>query len=156
MARIIDHARSSKLMVIDITYGSERYIFNLANELKIDEVTVNRELKNQPTSYSFICMLHEKLIHRFELLENLVEKRYNQLYVKYKSDTRTTYYTENGKFPSDDLCKAMCIKNKDYQNLIKKMLTIKNQRDIIKTAVRGFEQRSFLIQTLSANIRKQS
>lgn len=155
MGNLNSYAKSSKLMDISFTLDEKRYSFNLASELKIDSVTLNTELKKQPTHYAFLSMVFERVNILVEELESSLEKRYNQLYVEFKTDTSTTYYQKAKKLPSDDLCKSLVLSDKRYTILKRKLIFTKQQRNILKTAVKSFEQRAFLIQTLSANNRKQ-
>lgn len=55
---------------------------------------------------------------------------------------------------ANDLAEAMVTKSKEYQDKYKEFLSVSADVDILEVCVRAFEQRSMLMQTVSANIRR--
>jgi len=150
MKRIKEYASSSSLMDVKISYGSETFEFNLFKELVVDENKINQEIKDQPSAYAFLSMLHKKLFRISKDKKAQMEKSYARAYMKYKSqldpDTNRLYSKESAK--------EMATKNPEFNMAIKIYHQAEENYGIIDSCVKSFEQRASLIQTLSANIRK--
>ena len=137
-------------MNITISYGTETFDFNLFKELVIDENKIDSEIKEQPSAYAFLGMLHKKLIRVMKDKEKEAEKKYWALFLLYKSQTDSA----TGKPFSNDVAEAKATKNSEYQEKLQAYFDAELNCNIIETCVKSFEQRYSLIQTLSANIRK--
>jgi hypothetical protein len=138
-------------MDVSIRYGEEKFKFNLFEELIINENKINTELKEQPSSYGFISMLQKKLIRRMKDKEREKDKTYGRLYLKYKGELAE----ETGRYTSDEVAKQKAIVNPEYQKSLEDLFMAEEEVGIITSCVRAFEQRSDLIQTISANLRKE-
>ena len=142
-------AENSDIMDIDITYRNKRYKFNLAEELKIKEGKMGDKLKQHATSYSFLTQLLTHLETQVEDLERQVKKIYDLQYIKAKKAPAV------GRVMSDDLCKATAGASVKYQDKIKALIKAKHAKGVIGKAVRAYEARKDLMQTLSANARNE-
>lgn len=151
MGLLSKYAESSDLMNIDITYAGKRYRFNLFTELQIKERNINSALKSHASSYSFLTQLNNELIYEYERLEEVKTKTYNQMYKRFKEEKSPT----TGRVYSDDMAKAMALSSKTYQKAVHQMLLMKKHKGTLDRCVKAFETRAFLIQTLSANVRKE-
>lgn len=144
--------KNSSLMEVKVKYNDETFRFNLNDELSINIDKINSELTEQPSYYSFLTLLQSKLIVFKEDCEREVDKiyakKYSRLCEKINPNTNRIY--------SDKLAKELAIASEEYQKAFKKMLSAKNDVGIIQACVKGFDQRFSLIQTLSANLRKES
>lgn len=150
MKKLNKYAEKSELMAVSITYGSEKFSFNLFSELVVDENKINYEAKVQPSAYAFLGMLHKKLIRRAKDKEREMDKTYATMYIKFKEkiDERT------GRPTANELAKERAIASSRYQTSWKEYIEANHDANIIGVCVSSFEQRKDLIQTLSANIRK--
>lgn len=151
MGRLNKIAEKSELMNIDITYNGKRYRFNLYEELQVKENKINTELRSHASSYSFLTQLRSYLIDEYDKLEAAKTRTYNQLYKRYKNEKSSLTNRPN----SDDLAKSLAESSKIYKEAIHNMLRAKLSKNILDNACKAFESRAFLIQTLSANIRKE-
>lgn len=151
MGTLAKYSAESPLMLIDITYAGKRYRFNLYTELQVKELNLNKVIKSHASSYSFLTQLNNELIYQYELLEKNVERTYSKMYAEYKEKKSPT----TGRPYSDDMCKAKVLASKAYKKVIVEMLTIKKHKGTLDRCVKAFETRAFLIQTLSANVRKE-
>jgi hypothetical protein len=151
MGKLNKYASESSLMVIDITYKGKRYKFNLYEETRINERRLNQELKTHASSYSFLTMLNNKIIYEFDLLEKDVERTSSKLYVFYKNQISD----QTNKPYSDDMCKAKVLSSDTYKKKLHEMLLMKRNKSDLASAIRAFETRKDLMQTLSANVRKE-
>jgi len=148
-SKIRKYAESSSLMNISISYGDEEFSFNLFNELVVNENIINKEIKEQPSSHAFLAMLLTKLTRIEADSKKEMENAFSKMYIFYKNELDT-----NTNRPiSNDLAKEKTINSKKYQVAVSRYNTAKENRGIIETCVKAFEERGSLIQTLSANIR---
>jgi len=151
MKKLTKYAQKSKLMDISIKLGDESFRFNLYEELIVNENIINKEIESHSTIAGFLSTLYIKLDRRRADLEVEMERIYHRLFVKAKGEI-----TNSGRPPSDDLAKSMVIANKKYQLIQARFLDAKEHAQILKACVNRFEERAYLIQTLSANIRKSN
>ena len=151
-SKLATYAATSDLMRINVTWGKETFKFNLYEELKIDEEQITKEAMEHPNSYAFLNMLLKKLILKVDESKAMMEKTWAKEYARYKQkinpDTQRPY--------NDDLAKAKA----DTSPLVKtrrmEYYSYKNDANILEVAVKAFENRGSLIQTISANIRNDN
>lgn len=139
-------------MDISVTYGEEKIVFNLKEELRIDENIINNELKNQPSSYAFIAMLHKKLVRKSVDSEKKTDRAFAKAFIKNK----TSVDESTGRVMSKEVAKEKAELDPVYIKLQKQSSQCKEDADIVYVAVRSFEQRQSLIQTISANLRREN
>lgn len=151
MKKLEKYINKSPLMYIRIRYGTEIFKFNLYEELIINENKINTELKEQPSYYGFVGMLLIKLQRSKDDIEAELNNTEARLYIKYKTEINSNTNRENPK----DLAEALVINHKDYQDTLLKFHKLKESVGIIKQCLLAFEQRSNLLQSLSANRRKE-
>lgn len=147
---LIRYAEKSDLMNIMIVHGDETFRFNLNEEVIVNENRINSEIKEQPSAYAFLGMLHKKLIRKAKDKERTMKKIYAVMYIKFKGeiDEQTNRPTAN------ELAKEKAIASPRYQRSVKEYIRVQHESEVLEVCVLSFEQRSSLIQTLSANIRK--
>lgn len=150
MRKLHKYSQKSELMNIRIKLGPELFRFNLYEELKVDENIINDEIGSQPTIQAFLGTLQTKLERIKSDKEAEMEKIYAELFVNFKGSIEDSTHRP----PSDDLAKQKVIKSKKYQEAISNFNQAKENYNTIKNCMESFSQRGFLIQTLSANIRK--
>ena len=149
-SKLRGYAKTKALMDINIKYGDESFSFNLFEELQINESLIMRELKNNPSSYGFLTMLHKKLIRKKKDTELEKDKLYASLHIKAKQNTELF-----GKVPTKEDISQMVENTKSYQIMRADHIKVVHDCDIIEACVRAFEQRASLLQTISANLRKE-
>jgi hypothetical protein len=140
---------SSPLNVLHIVYGEEVVSFNLAEEARIDENKIEDEIKNQPSNYAFVSMLHKKMMAEFERLKQRRKAMYGRLFLSAKKGTGT------GRGLSDEAAKAKVESNKKYIKLTQRCIDTREMADKLYSATRVFEMRANMMQTLSSNLRKE-
>ena len=152
MAKLQKYAETSTLLEINISFGEESFHFNLFKELIISEEKINEEAIEQASSYAFLSMLHTKVLRVAKDKKAEMEKIYAKKYVNYKTtidpDTKRPYPKETAK--------EMATKNPTYQEAIRVYHQAEEEASILWSCVKAFEQRKDLIQTLSANLRKNN
>ena len=133
--------------VISVKYKGKLVTINVTKELSIDENIINSQLKNIPSSYAFLCLLRDNLIKKRDTLEREKNIAYSKAWLFYKeSDNRLNNDTANHK--------AMV--NPKYLSIEERYLKAVHKANKLISICRAYESRERIIQTLSANIRKQS
>lgn len=151
MARLKDYVKSP-INIITIKYGKETITFNLAEELIITEAKLDKELKEQPSYYGFLLLFHKKLITKFEDLKLSRRRTWGKLTLlgKKKNQEGTSRAYTN------DMVEAWVESHKDYIEASRLCIIAKDDADAIYAAVKAFEQRKDLLQTISSNLRKEN
>lgn len=144
---------STDVLDLKVVIDGESYTIDMRKELEISEATITQALKSQPTHYAFLAAIHKKALVIKREKERNLDKTYSSLYSKYKSDYDPVKYPRG---LNNDLVTAKIEKNLKYIKAKKALEFIISQVDILEVYVRAFEQRSSLIQTLSANMRKET
>jgi len=121
------YGKGSNLMNISINYGEEEFHFNLIEELVVDENMINGEIKEQPSAYAFLSMLHKKLIRRAKDKEKEMEKTYADMFIKYKNQTDL----QTHKPLANDLAKEKAIASLRYQNSIDEFIEAQHQSEML-------------------------
>lgn len=133
--------------IISVKYKGKIVTINITKELSIDENIINSQLKNIPSSYAFLCLLRDNLIKKMDALEREKNIAYSKAWLFYKeSDNRLNNDTANHK--------AMV--NPKYLSIEERYLKAVHKANKLISICRAYESRERIIQTLSANIRKQS
>lgn len=133
--------------IISVKYEGKLVTINITKELSIDENIINSQLKNIPSSYAFLCLLRDNLIKKRDTLEREKNIAYSKAWLFYKeSDNRLNNDTANHK--------AMV--NPKYLSIEERYLKAVHKANKLISICRAYESRERIIQTLSANIRKQS
>lgn len=133
--------------IISVKYKGKIVTINITKELSIDENIINSQLKNIPSSYAFLCLLRDNLIKKKDTLEREKNIAYSKAWLFYKeSDNRLNNDTANHK--------AMV--NPKYLSIEERYLKAVHKANKLISICRAYESRERIIQTLSANIRKQS
>jgi hypothetical protein len=145
MGRLIDYAETTDIMKMKVQYNKQTFSWDMFEELKIVETKLNSHVKGQTTSYAFLAMLHVKLKikHRDQIKH--VKRMKDGLMVKYKGKYKTV--TEAEAF--------MYSNHKELKEQEDKALQIEELKDLLEVCVRAFEQRKDMLQSLSANVRKE-
>jgi hypothetical protein len=149
--RLKQIAKRSNLMNISIQYGNDKIKFNLFEELTIDEVKLNDEIKSQPSYYGFLSVLMVRLKKKLDDKLAIKERIFAELFTDFKDEIDSN---TNRPF-SNDVAEAMAIAEESYQQALKEHIKAEEEYGLIKACVDSFTQRSHLIQSLSANVRKE-
>lgn len=149
--RGLNQYKKHSLQLISIVYGKEKIQFNLSQELKVNEDELNDELKKQPGYYGFLLLLHKKLLTQWHVLKERRKSTWAKLYLKAKEKNQ-----KGTQRPfTEEMAKAWADSHSDYQKLTSQCIQAKDDADVIFSAVKGYEQKKDILQTLSSNTRKQ-
>lgn len=146
----ISKYKGSPINIISVRYGKEDIKINLARATKITENGLEVEIKNQPSHYAFLIMLHKKLLTEFELAKLHRKAVYGNLYAQAKDRKGN-----NGRYLSETNIKVWVESHKKYIRASELCIRTRDHADQLFAAVRSFEMRANFLQTLSANLRKE-
>lgn len=148
-------AKSSLNIVRIKVEGEEPLVINITRELTIRERTIQSHIQVQPALYATLSVMHRKAIAAFERLELLEQRVLGKLFKEYKTDRESEYFKENHKLPSDDLCNHMALSDRRYTSVANQKIDAKEDMLILGSLVKSFEQKADLLQTISANYRRE-
>lgn len=154
LGKYIRNQKVGKVGTVRIKYEGETFIFNLVSELKFEKQNINSEIIEQPQAYGFLTMIHKKLIARAKEVEVDLERVYATRYIHYLTSDSTSYFKKHGQ-PNATTAKELTKKDSEYIEAARNLIKAEEDRDLIDGCVKAFEQRAFLLQTYSANKRKE-
>lgn len=129
---------------IEVIYQGKKIKINVTEELAISENVINSQLKELPSSYNFLLMLRTNAIKERNLLDRQKDIAYSESYIFYK-DSGMVNEKANHKANT-------CSK---YTTLYEKWLKACTKASTLDDICKSFEARQAIIQTLSANLRKE-
>ena len=119
---------------------------NITEELSINEKIINSQLKEFPSSYAFLCMLRDKSIKKRDSLEHEKDAAYSKAWLFYKeADSKLNNETVSHKAST----------NPKYQSILKRYGKALDKANRLISICRAYESRERILQTLSANIRRE-
>lgn len=133
--------------IITVKYKGKEYNIDLSRELSIEQSIINSQLKDQPSNYAFLCLVRDEYINKRNQLERDKDLAYSEAWV---------YYKESNDRYNNDMVSNKAIANKKYQSLLDKYIKMSYKADQLISICKAYETRERIIQTISANLRKQS
>lgn len=135
-----------KADVLEIKYQGKKVKIDLTKELSINESIINSQLKDFPSNYAFLCLLRDKAIKKRDNLEKEKDRKFSELWIFYKgSDSKMT----------NDTATHRAIGSKKYQDAENEFLKASYEASRLISICRAYESRERILQTLSANLRKE-
>lgn len=143
-------------MDFEIQIGDELVKFNLYEELRIRKgPDFENSVTDHAVIYGYLKTIQSRIIEEFDLAEHRLESTYNRLYKKYKSPINNPYFLKTKKMPTDDLSASLAKSHQSYIKAKENFITAKRAMNDFYGIIRAFEAKKDLIQTLSANQRKE-
>lgn len=105
----------------------------------------------QPSYYGFLKLLMNKLNRVKNDKKISFDSVYSKLFIEYKEDIDPQTHRQYSK----EVAKARVLKDKDYKKAAKEYYKAINDFEDIETCVESFDQRSRMIQSVSANVREE-
>lgn len=132
--------------IISFKYKGKLVTINISRELEINENIINSQLKNIPSNYAFLCLLRDRIIKRRDKLEKEKDYAYSKAWL---------YYKESDNRLNNDTVSHKALTSKIYIKANDKYLKALDKANRFISICKAYESRERIIQTLSANIRKQ-
>lgn len=143
MAKIKD-TKDDKLI---LTYQGKEVVINISEELAINENIINSQLKESPSSYAFLTLLRAQAIKERDKLEREKDVAYSEAYLFYKDSGASNMTNEKANHKANTAPK--------YESLYNKWLRACDKAEKLSSICRAYEGREKILQTLSANLRKE-
>ena len=131
---------------ISVLYHGKKIEINVTKELSIDENIIDSQLKNQPSNYAFLSMLRDSYIYKRDKLEREKDLIYSEIWLFYK--------VSDSKINNDTVLNKV-ISNKKYQSILERYQKVVDKTNKLISICKAYESRERILQTLSANLRKQ-
>ena len=119
-------------------------------ELEIDEAFIGQELNKNVSKYGFIGICLAKTSKRVRILELQKKKTFAIKYKHYKQSK------DGGKVMADTLVKELIYIDDEYISSCMDLIKAEESEDILKHCVKTLENRSFMVQSISANLRAEA
>lgn len=131
---------------LQIEYSGKKLKINITEELAISENGINNSLKQSPSNYAFLCTLKDKAIRDRDLSEKNKDRIYSELWLFYKnSDNRMTNESASNR----------TINSKKFQIAENEYIEASFKANKLISICKAYESRERILQTLSANLRKE-
>lgn len=138
--------RDIKDNVLEVKYKGKSYSINISEELSLDEKILNRQLKDSPSNYEFLCHLKDQACRKRDNLEREKDAVFSQVWL---------YFKESDNRMSNEAATHRATSNQKYQSYLKKYIRADYMANQLISICKAYENRERILQTLSANIRKQ-
>lgn len=132
--------------IIKVKYKGKTLIINISEELSINENIINSQLKNIPSNYAFLCSIRDDYIKKRDILERERDLAYSEAWLFYK--------TSDNKM-NNDTVSHKALTNRKYRSIEDKYLKAVDKANRLISICKAYESRERIIQTISANLRKQ-
>lgn len=135
-----------KADVLEVKYQGKKVKIDITKELVINESVINSQLKECPSNYAFLCFLRDKAIKTRDKLEKEKDRKFSELWIYFKgSDSKMT----------NDTATHRAISSKKYQDAEDAFLKASYEASKLISICKAYESRERILQTLSANLRKE-
>lgn len=143
----VDSLDFNDLTIIDM--NGEAHTFNIHDELKLSEYTIQQEMYSQSAKYSYWA----SLLERVRVYAEAEQRKLEQIGARVNKEVRTRYEQEKKK-PTKDVIESDILLDEEYQQ----QQYIVEQRNYqvkqLQYIVKAFEQRSSMLIQISAELRQ--
>lgn len=130
-----------------IKHGRDTFSFSLLEELKIDENEIDGELKDQPSYFAFISILHVKLQKKRREIDFDLKTIKSRVWKEFKNKVNR----QTGKPYSNDYVETQVHEDRKFKELSNKLIKVLHDLEMIEVCVEAFKQRSFVLLNLNNN-----
>ena len=131
---------------ITVKYQGKQIKINITDELVINEAILNTQLRSSPSNYAFLCLLRDQAIKKRDQAEKAKDRTYSELWLYYKnSDNKMT----------NEMATHRTNTSKKFQLAEDEFLKASAKANQLISLCRAYESRERILQTLSANLRKE-
>lgn len=133
------------LKPLKVKIDGQEVIIDIQKELSIDENLINSQLRDSPSSYYLLCRVRDKYIKLRDSLERRKDIAYSKVwtYLKDSNDRWTNEYVSH---------KANT--NNKYVSLYDRYLKACDKANLYISVCKAYEDRTNILRTLNANLRK--
>ena len=129
-----------------VKYKGKEVSIDITKELQIDENTLNYQLRDIPSNYAFLCLLRDEATRKRDKLARARDFAFRNAWV---------YFTATDSSMSNDLATHKATSSSKFQSMDKKFLKAQDKANRLISICKAYESRERILQTISANTRKQ-
>lgn len=133
------------LKPITVKIDGETFTIDIAKELTINENLINSQLKESPSSYYILCRVRDKYIKRRDALARAKDEAYSKAW---------TYLKDSNERWNNDYVSHKANANNKYASLYQRYLRAADKANLFISICKAYEDRSNILRTLNANLRK--
>ena len=133
------------LKPLKVKIDGQEIIIDISKELSIDENLINSQLRDSPSSYYLLCRVRDKYIKLRDSLER----------EKYSADSKVwTYLKDSNERWNNEYVSHKANTNNKYVSLYDKYLKACDKANLYISICKAYEDRTNILRTLNANLRK--
>lgn len=133
------------LKPITVKLDGETFTIDIAKELAINENLINSQLKESPSSYYILCRVRDKYIKKRDVLARAKDEAYSKAW---------TYLKDSNERWNNDYVSHKANANNKYASLYNRYLIAADKANLFISICKAYEDRSNILRTLNANLRK--
>jgi hypothetical protein len=133
------------LKPITVKIDGEVISIDISKELTINENIINSQLKESPSSYYLLCRVRDKYIKRRDALAREKDEAYSKAW---------TYLKDCNERWNNDYVSHKANVNNKYCSLYQRYLRAVDKANLFISICKAYEDRSNILRTLNANLRK--
>lgn len=133
------------LKPITVKIDGEDISIDISKELAINENLINSQLKESPSSYYILCRVRDRYIKRRDALAREKDEAYSKAW---------TYLKDCNERWNNDYVSHKANTNKKYCSLYQRYLKAVDKANLFIAICKAYEDRSNILRTLNANLRK--
>lgn len=134
-----------QLNPLKIKVDGKEFMVDISKELAINDNLINSELRESPSSYYILCKVRDQAIKRRDALARAKDEAYSKAWL---------YYKDSNERWNNDYVSHKANTNNKYISLYNKYLKACDKANMFISICRAYEDRSNILRTLNANLRK--
>ena len=133
------------LKPLRVKIDGQEIIIDISKELSIDENLINSQLRDSPSSYYLLCRVRDKYIKLRDSLEREKDIAYSKVW---------TYLKDSNERWNNEYVSHKANTNNKYVSLYDKYLKACDKANLYISICKAYEDRTNILRTLNANLRK--
>lgn len=133
------------LKPITVKIDGQVISIDINKELAINENIINSQLRESPSSYYILCRVRDRYIKRRDALAREKDEAYSKAW---------TYLKDCNDRWNNDYVSNKANVNKKYSSLYQRYLRAVDKANLFIAICKAYEDRSNILRTLNANLRK--
>lgn len=133
------------LKPVTVKIDGEVISIDIGKELAINENIINSQLKESPSSYYILCRVRDRYIKRRDALAREKDEAYSKVW---------TYLKDCNERWNNDYVSHKANASKKYSSLYQRYLRAVDKANLFIAICKAYEDRSNILRTLNANLRK--
>ena len=130
---------------LKVKLDGQTFEIDVAKELSINENLINTQLREAPASYYILCRVRDKYIKQRDTLAREKDEAYSKAW---------TYLKDSNERWNNDYVSHKANTNNKYVSLCQRYIKACDKANMLISICKAYEDRSNILRTLNANIRK--